>query len=221
VFERFTDRARVTLALAQDEALSLNHGFIGTEHILLALLSEGEGVGARALHTLGITHEAVRIEVLEAIGFSATDPNSSPPFTPRAKKVLELSLRESLQLGHNYIGTEHLLLGLVREGEGVAATVLVNLGLDLTRVRLEVMSLISEPQSEGRGREAGSHTSRVTTKRGNPCCPNCRADLASEARYRTIPVPSDTEGTMPMTFDVVFCVRCGTTLHMFKSDATS
>ncbi len=128
MFERFTDRARRVLVLAQEEARLLNHSFIGTEHILLGLIHEGEGVAAKALESLGISLEAVREKVEETIGMAGTAPSGSPPFTPRAKKVLELSLREALQLGHSYIGTEHMLLGLVREGEGVAATVLVSLG---------------------------------------------------------------------------------------------
>ena len=143
MFERFTDRARRVLVLAQEEARLLNHGFIGTEHLLLGLIHEGEGVAARALDDLDISLEAVREKVEETIGLSGTAPIGSPPFTPRAKKVLELSMREALQLGHNYIGTEHLLLGVVREGEGVAAQVLVSLGADLGRVRRQVIQLLS------------------------------------------------------------------------------
>ena len=119
------------LTYAQDEARQLNHSFIGTEHILLGLIREGDGVGAQALRSLGISFQAVRDKVAETIGTAGTVPAGSPPFTPRAKKVLELALREALQLNHSYIGTEHILLGLVREGEGVAATVLVSLGADL------------------------------------------------------------------------------------------
>jgi ATP-dependent Clp protease ATP-binding subunit ClpC len=136
------------LVLAQEEARLLNHSFIGTEHILLGLIHEGEGVAAKALEQLGISLEAVREKVEETIGLSGTAPTGSPPFTPRAKKVLELSLREALQLGHNYIGTEHMLLGLVREGEGVAAQVLVSLGADLTRVRQQVIQLLSGYQGK-------------------------------------------------------------------------
>jgi ATP-dependent Clp protease ATP-binding subunit ClpC len=148
VFERFTDRARRVLVLAQEEARLLNHSFIGTEHILLGLIHEGEGVAAKALESLGISLEAVREKVEETIGMAGTAPSGSPPFTPRAKKVLELSLREALQLGHSYIGTEHMLLGLVREGEGVAATVLVSLGADLGRVRQQVIQLMSGNQGK-------------------------------------------------------------------------
>src|SRR6516162_7682301 len=157
MFERFTDRARRVLVLAQEEARLLNHSFIGTEHILLGLIHEGEGVAAKALESLGISLEAVREKVEETIGMAGTAPSGSPPFTPRAKKVLELSLREALQLGHSYIGTEHMLLGLVREGEGVAATVLVSLGADLGRVRQQVIQLMSGNQGkESVGASQGS-----------------------------------------------------------------
>ena len=121
MFERFTDRARRVVVLAQEEARMLNHNYIGTEHILLGLIHEGEGVAAKGLESLGISLEAVRSQVEEIIGQGQQAPSGHIPFTPRAKKVLELSLREALQLGHNYIGTEHILLGLIREGEGVAA----------------------------------------------------------------------------------------------------
>src|SRR6266550_2585133 len=143
MFERFTDRARRVVVLAQEEARMLNHNYIGTEHILLGLVHEGEGVAARALQALGISLEAVRQQVEEIIGQGQQAPSGHIPFTPRAKKVLELSLREALQLGHNYIGTEHILLGLIREGEGVAAQVLVKLGADLSRVRQQVIQLLS------------------------------------------------------------------------------
>jgi ATP-dependent Clp protease ATP-binding subunit ClpA len=143
VFERFTDRARRVIVLAQEEARLLNHNDIGTEHILLGLIHEGEGVAARALESLDISLEAVRTEVTEIIGQGQSPPTGHIPFTPRAKKVLELSLREALELGHDYIGTEHILLGLLREGEGVAAQVLVKLGASLDRVRQVVVQLLS------------------------------------------------------------------------------
>jgi len=142
MFERFTDRARRVVVLAQEEARMLNHNYIGTEHILLGLIHEGEGVAAKALESLGISLEAVRQQVEEIIGQGQQAPSGHIPFTPRAKKVLELSLREALQLGHDYIGTEHILLGLIREGEGVAAQVLVRLGADLNRVRQQVVQLL-------------------------------------------------------------------------------
>jgi len=148
MFERFTDRARRVVVLAQEEARMLNHNYIGTEHILLGLIHEGEGVAAKALESLGISLEAVRQQVEEIIGQGQQAPSGHIPFTPRAKKVLELSLREALQLGHNYIGTEHILLGLIREGEGVAAQVLVRLGADLNRVRQQVIQLLHGRHSE-------------------------------------------------------------------------
>jgi hypothetical protein len=154
MFERFTDRARRVLVLAQEEARMLNHNYIGTEHILLGLVREGTGVAAMALESLGISPEAVRQQVKEMMGQGQRAPSGHIPFNPRANKVLELSLRESVQVGHNYIGTEHILLGLVREGEGVAARVLVRLGADLDRVRYEVIQLLrahagNEPEAAG------------------------------------------------------------------------
>ena len=143
MFERFTDRARRVIVLAQEEARLLNHNYIGTEHILLGLIHEGEGVAAKALESMGISLDAVRQEVEEIIGHGTQPHTGHIPFTPRAKKVLELSLREGLQMGHKYIGTEFLLLGLIREGEGVAAQVLVKLGADLPRVRQQVIQLLS------------------------------------------------------------------------------
>ena len=161
MFERFTDRARRVVVLAQEEARLLNHNYIGTEHILLGLISEGEGVAAKALESLGVSLDSVRSQVEEIIGTGSSSPQGHIPFTPRAKKVLELSLREALQLGHNYIGTEHILLGLIREGEGVAAQVLQKLGADLGRVRQQVIQLLSgfgpsqEKGSSGGGAGAG------------------------------------------------------------------
>ena len=152
MFERFTDRARRVVVLAQEEARMLNHNYIGTEHILLGLIHEGEGVAAKGLEALGISLEGVPAQVDEIIGQGQQAPSGHIPFTPRAKKVLELSLREALQLGHNYIGTEHILLGLIREGEGVAAQVLVKLGADLNRVRQQVIQLLSGYQ----GKEAAT-----------------------------------------------------------------
>ncbi|WP_090058153.1 ATP-dependent Clp protease ATP-binding subunit, partial [Lentzea fradiae] len=166
MFERFTDRARRVVVLAQEEARMLNHNYIGTEHILLGLIHEGEGVAAKALESLGIALEGVRQQVEEIIGQGQQAPSGHIPFTPRAKKVLELSLREALQLGHNYIGTEHILLGLIREGEGVAAQVLVKLGADLNRVRQQVLQLLSgysteKGASESTGRGEGTPSSSL------------------------------------------------------------
>jgi ATP-dependent Clp protease ATP-binding subunit ClpA len=174
MFQRFTDRARRVVVLAQEEARMLGHDYIGTEHILLGLIREGEGVAARALESLGISLEAVRQQVEEIIGQGQGPQQGHIPFTPRAKKVLELSLREAQQLAHNYIGTEHILLGLIAEGEGVAAQVLVKLGADLNRVRQQVIQLLrgyqgKEPASSGeapgglpRGRVPSDVPARVT-----------------------------------------------------------
>ncbi|RAV34967.1 ATP-dependent Clp protease ATP-binding subunit [Corynebacterium heidelbergense] len=176
MFERFTDRARRVVVLAQEEARALNHNYIGTEHVLLGLIQEGEGVAAKALESMGISLEAVRTEVKEIIGQGGHPPTGYIPFTPRAKKVLELALREALQLGHKYIGTEHILLGLIREGEGVAAQVLVKLGADLSRVRQQVIQLLSgyeggeqeeapdEPATAGVGPGSDAPTSKIGQK---------------------------------------------------------
>ena len=162
MFERFTDRARRVIVLAQEEAKMLNHNYIGTEHLLLGLIHEGDGVAAKALEALGISLEAVREQVEDIIGKGQQKPTGHIPFTPRAKKVLELSLREALQLGHNYIGTEHILLGLIREGEGVAAQVLVKLGADLNSVRQQVIQLLAGYQGKepvAAGAEQGAPSS--------------------------------------------------------------
>ena len=170
VFERLTDRARLVMVLAQDEARLLDHDFIGTEHILLGLIHEGEGVAAKSLESLGIGLEAVREKVAATVGPVGRATTGSPPFTPRTKKVLELSLREALQLGHNYIGTEHMLLGLVREGEGVGAQVLVSLGADLSRVRQQVIQLLSGYQQGGPQAAEG---------KGAPVAPGAPAETPS------------------------------------------
>ena len=166
LFERFTDRARRVVVLAQEEARLLNHNYIGTEHILLGLIHEGEGVAAKALESLGISLQAVRDQVEEIIGQGGSSPSGHIPFTPRAKKVLELSLREALQLGHNYIGTEHILLGLIREGEGVAAQVLTKLGADLSRVRQQVIQLLSGYSGSGADGPEGSRKERASATAG-------------------------------------------------------
>jgi prophage maintenance system killer protein len=145
-FRRFTDRARRAICLAQEEALLLRHDYVGTEHLLLGLLDEGEGVAAKALESLGVSHESVRAQVEEIIGHGPNPAAGQVPFTPSAKKVLELSLREALALGHHYIGTEHLLLALLREGDGVAAQVLVRLGADHARVLERVLGLLAGRQ---------------------------------------------------------------------------
>ena len=178
MFERFTDRARRVVVLSQEEARLLKHNYIGTEHILLGLIHEGGGVASQALESLDIGLESVRAQVEEIIGPGGIEPGGHIPFTPRAKKVLELSLREALQLSHNYIGTEHILLGLLREGEGVAAQVLAKLGADLDRVREQVVyllaahgeesSLPSDPESERSAGESSESRSRLNISSGGP-----------------------------------------------------
>src|SRR5262245_7047513 len=189
LFERFTDRARRVVVLAQEEARLLNHNYIGTEHILLGLIHEGEGVAAKALESLGISLEAVRSQVEEIIGQGGSSPSGHIPFTPRAKKVLELSLREALQLGHNYIGTEHILLGLIREGEGVAAQVLVKLGADLSRVRQQVIQLLSGYQGSGgpAGEKAGAPAPGGSTENQPTRSEERRVGKECSSRWRPQP----------------------------------
>src|SRR5258708_2713643 len=179
MFERFTDRARRVVVLAQEEARMINHNYVGTEHILLGLIHEGEGIAARSLASLGISLENVRSQVEQIIGQGQQAPSGHIPFTPRAQKVLELSLREALQLGHNYIGTEHILLGLIREGEGVGAQVLVALGAELTRVRVQVIQLLSGYQGKETAEACESvlvDELREDSDMGTGCdCDPCRA----------------------------------------------
>ena len=167
MFERFTDTARRVVVLSQEEARLLNHNYIGTEHILLGLIQEREGVAAQALESLKISLEAVRRQVEEIIGQGGREPSGHIPFTPRAKKILELSLREALQLGHNYIGTEHILLGLLREGEGVAAQVLVKLGAGLPRVREQVIQLLEASGGAASSKLGGEPERTVVLDRVN------------------------------------------------------
>jgi ATP-dependent Clp protease ATP-binding subunit ClpA len=223
MFERFTDRARRVVVLAQEEARLLNHNYIGTEHLLLGLIHEGDGIAARALEALDISLKEAQRQVQEIIGRGAAEqPSGHIPFTPRAKKVLELSLREALQLGHNYIGTEHILLGLIREGEGVGAQVLTKLGADLSRVRDQVTTLLAGMgvDAPSRGREAyqeGVLAAATIAWEGAegapsdaPRCSRCGADLAELGRYRTIAVREQTgDGRTEVLF--VYCGRCGCT----------
>jgi ATP-dependent Clp protease ATP-binding subunit ClpC len=187
VFERFTDRARRVVVLAQEEARFLNHNYIGTEHILLGLLNEGEGIAAQALESLDIDLASVRDEVVKIIGQGQQSPSGHIPFTPRAKKVLELSLREALQLGHNYIGTEHILLGLIREGEGVAAQVLQQLGAELQKVRQTVIQLLSGPggSEEQQPKTAGAG-GRESSSSGSTVLDQFGRNLTQSAREGTL-----------------------------------
>jgi ATP-dependent Clp protease ATP-binding subunit ClpC len=218
VFERFTDRARRVVVLAQDEARMLNHNYIGTEHLLLGLIREGEGVAALALEALGISLEDARRDIEKLIGQGEAIPTGHIPFTPRAKKVLELALREALQLGHNYIGTEHILLGLIREGEGVAAQVLQKLGADLARVREAVVELLpGSSESAGRSprRRRGrrifeeERTVSPTSAEDFPTCPSCSAPLAETMTVKVLELTVDEQ---PAQVKVAYCSRCGTAL---------
>jgi len=205
VFERFSDRARRVVVLAQEEARMLSHNYIGTEHILLGLIHESEGIAARALASLNISLEAVRREVEQIIGQGQAAPTGHIPFTPRAKKVLELSLREALQLGHNYIGTEHMLLGLIREGEGVAAQVLQKLGADLNRVRQTVTQLLS-------GYPVGASEEIPTTgwiPETGPSCPWCSIPLEGALAYRTLVAVPDNDEEDPISLFLLYCKGCG------------
>jgi ATP-dependent Clp protease ATP-binding subunit ClpC len=187
LFERFTDRARRVVVLAQEEARLLNHNYIGTEHILLGLLNEGEGIAAQALESLDIDLASVREEVVKIIGQGQQSPSGHIPFTPRAKKVLELSLREALQLGHNYIGTEHILLGLIREGEGVAAQVLQQLGAELQKVRQTVIQLLSGPGgSEQQTSEPAGSSGRESSSSGSTVLDQFGRNYTQLARERKL-----------------------------------
>jgi ATP-dependent Clp protease ATP-binding subunit ClpA len=218
MFERFTDRARRVVVLAQDEARMLNHNSIGTEHLLLGLIREGEGVAALALDALGISLEDARRDIEEIIGKGPAAPTGHIPFTPRAKKVLELALREALQLGHNYIGTEHILLGLIREGEGVAAQVLQKLGADLSRVREAVVELIAgssesvrQSPRRRRGRRIFEEEATVppVSAEDFPTCPSCSAPLAETMTVKVLEVTIDEQAAQ---VKVAYCSRCGTAL---------
>jgi ATP-dependent Clp protease ATP-binding subunit ClpC len=205
VFERFTDRARRVVVLAQAEASMLNHNYIGTEHILLGLLHSGEGVAAQVFESLDISVEATRQQVEDVVGRGEGEITGHIPFTPRAKKVLELSLREALQLGHNYIGTEHLLLGLIREGEGVAAQVLRTLGADLNRVRQAVIQLLSGPTASATEEE----DPQPWVQASGPNCPWCNLPLEQTLAHRTLLVPAADDEGEPISLDTLFCTGCG------------
>jgi ATP-dependent Clp protease ATP-binding subunit ClpC len=212
MFERFTDRARRVVVFAQDEAKVLHHDYIGTEHILLGLIQEHEGVAAEVLDALGASLDEVRARV-EAIVGEGGDARAGPlPFTARAKKVLELSLREARLLGHDFIGTEHILLGLIREGEGVAAQVLQDIGVDLSHARSEVIRVSSESHAAaGRGvpvEQKPSEVSRAESARVEhvATCAWCQAPLGHVGRISTVEVDEGGEATMAR---LLYCGACG------------
>jgi ATP-dependent Clp protease ATP-binding subunit ClpC len=208
MFERFTHQARQATSLAEDEARLLHHNSIDTAHLLLGLIREGNGVAARALESLGVTLERARLEVGEIIRPSRSPRVDSLPLTPRAKKVLELSHREANQLGHDYVGTEHVLLGLVREGEGVGAQVLVSLRADLSMTRRRVMEILLDDRL--------SETTAVAVVPApiidGPRCPGCSQDL--EVAFRVIDATPDSSmtSTEARRLTIVYCRHCGTTL---------
>jgi len=218
MFERFTDQARHVLVLAQEEARMFNHNYIGTEHILLGLVREGESVAVKSLESLNVSLDAVRHRVGEIIGQGQTPPTGHIPFTPRAKKVLEFSLNESTQLGHKHIGTEHILLGLLREGEGVACQVLTRMGVNLNEVRRVVVQLLTGYQGhrtvgsteafsvQEAAIEVGAH--RPFASDPMPVCPGCRVSLEGFLKYRILDAQeSDGDGVRKVMF--LFCGNCG------------
>ena len=215
VFERFTDRSRRALVLAQEEARLLGHDHIGTEHLLIGLIDEKDGIAARVLAELGVTRQAVRDLVEETVGRTAGEPSGNVPFTPRMKKVLELSLREGLQLGHSYIGTEHLLLGLAREGEGVAVRVLQGLGVDPPRVRQSVIQVLSGYQ----GGATDNPDSAMADSSDAPRCAGCSVELDLVLRYRSITIPPTSPNPFPLKVEVVYCSRCGTVAAVLRADS--
>ena len=237
MFERFTDRARRVVVLAQAEARLLQHNYIGTEHLLLGLIQEGDGVAARALRALDVEFDDVRAGVLTIVGEGHAAPPGHIPFTPRAKKVLEMALREAQQLGHSFIGTEHILLGLLREGAGVGAQILNGEGITLSVARQEVAGVLGATGTEpveavpGEGTEAPQSTPAWRVERIGPgtslrrahgegerppSCPRCDADLTESARYLVRDVPpgrlageDSTEDAPSRKAAFLFCTECG------------
>jgi ATP-dependent Clp protease ATP-binding subunit ClpC len=211
VFERFTERARRVVVLAQEESRMLDHNYIGTEHLLLGLLHEGEGVAVKALESLGLSLEAVRQQVESTIGRGQTPPPGHIPFTKRAKLAMELSLREALALGHNYIGTEHILMGVLREGTGVATQVLTTMGADLEKVREQVVQLLSGYSESGQAETVAAGEIQSAATKG-PSCPKCRKPLAETAVSRVLDVPDTELEGQKYAVTIVFCRQCGTSL---------
>jgi len=204
VFERFTDRARRVLVLAQEEARLLDHRFIGTEHMLLGILRLEEGTAADALASLGIRLDAVRTKVAQTVAQAQVPPTGAPPFTPRAKKVFELSVREALQQGHAFISEADILLGLLREGEGVAVQVMVSFGPDIAQIRDAVVERVN------RSAPSGAHESQTDTSGDVELhCPYCRASIRDAIRYESLKVqPADSQQGGPVWAKVPYCNQC-------------
>ncbi|HVM36270.1 MAG TPA: Clp protease N-terminal domain-containing protein [Actinomycetota bacterium] len=207
-FARFTDRARRVIVLAQEEARLLNHGYIGTEHMLLGLIHEGDGVAARALGSLGVSLERAREQVASISPRGDDEPGDHIPFTAEAKQTLEVALREAFQLGHNYIGTEHILLGLLRQTDEPGTRVLLNAGVAPHEVRAQVLGLMSGSVASP---ESPIGSGAVQEFFAAPRCPHCRAGLEQSTAYRVLEVPEH-EGTVNVLIMFVFCRACGTTL---------
>lgn len=225
MFERFTDGARRAVVLAQEESRRLHHDYIGTEHLLLGLIQTGEGAGATTLTELGASLTAVRHQVESIVGRGERPPEGHVPFTPRAKKVVEFSLREAQQLGDDFIGTEHVLLGLLREGEGVAAQVLMDLGVDLERTRETVVRLRDEQVPGFSSRHGlrfveagigGRAVVRAAVGTDPPRCPHCGSSIDEQLRTSRLPATDDTGA--PATVRVVWCGVCGINLGVIGVD---
>jgi ATP-dependent Clp protease ATP-binding subunit ClpA len=208
MFERLTDLARRVLVLAQEEARLLGHDFIGTEHLLLGMVKEPHGIAAQVLMERGITTGRARIQIEQIVGKSTGQPTGSPPFTTRAKRILELSMRAALHNKHDAIGPEHILLGLVEEGEGVGAQVIRSLGVELDDVREAVLRAISgdDPWPDGDFPDVAPA----------PWCTGCAAELEASIRYRTLSVPPASPDMPTMMAEVVFCGDCGKVVSVFR-----
>jgi ATP-dependent Clp protease ATP-binding subunit ClpC len=207
VFERFTDRARRVVVLAQEEARLLKHNYIGTEHLLLGLVREGDGIAAEVLRGLNVDLERMRESLRNRIGEGGAPPLGHIPFTPRAKTVLELSLREALQLGHNYIGTEHVLLGLVREGQGVGAQTLAEFGVEVGAVRQAVIQRLGSLPKEEVASEA-----RGEARAAPPNCPGCWRSLEGGTVSKVITVAGEGAPSEERRVRLLYCSTCGRTL---------
>lgn len=226
MFERYTDRARRVVVLAQEEARMFNHNYIGTEHLLLGLIHEGCGVGAKALDSLGISLEAVRVQVEEIIGRQLHPTSGHIPFTERTKKVLELSLREALQLGHNYIGTEHILLGLIREGEGVGAQVLVKLGAELVAARKAVIDLLTAYDGGARPSPHDGWLGVAKTGMWVIGCTYCHGPIAAADSPGKVVEAVEQSGARLVAQKLVVCASCqerpfGELIDTFEATGTA
>jgi len=218
MFERFTDRARRVIVGAQEYSRELGHDYIGTEHVLLGLMGEPDGVAAKALVGLGVSAEAIHERTLQVVERGSGAPTGHLPFTPRAKKVLELSLREAVSLGHSYIGTEHILLGVLRDGEGIGAKVLMGVGIELERAREAVLELLHGELGQiasGGGPVPRIPRSAKQRRKASigPACPECSASLERESAYRIVDVP-EFGGSGSAKALYLFCVACGHVLDI-------